>query len=117
MRYCSDMRDAGPFYAKAKSLSIWRDVDTRGLSHGLDGLVPGEDAGEIVLVKRYASAFFRPELASLLVGMGVDTLVLGGVSTGGRVLATALGALSWNFWPVVVGDACGFGVKRFIGVT
>ena len=107
IRYRRDMKDAGLFFAKAKQLSIWSEGDTSGLSDWVDGLVPDEVAGETVLVKRHASAFFGTELASMLVGMGVDTLVIGGVSTSGCVRATTLDALSYNFRPMVVESACG----------
>lgn len=107
IRYRADMRDAGLFYAKAKQLSIWSETDTSGLSDWVDGLVPDESIGEIILVKRHASAFFGTELATLLVGMGVDTLVIGGVSTSGCVRASTLDALSYNFRPMVVEAACG----------
>lgn len=101
------MRDAGLFYAKSKQLSLWREGDTSGLSDWMPDLVPDEDAGEVVLVKRHASAFFGTELAGMLVGMGVDTLVIGGVSTSGCVRASTLDALSYNFRPMVVEAACG----------
>ena len=101
------MQDAGLFYAKAKNLSIWSETDTSGLGDWIDGLEPDEGRGEIVLVKKHASAFFGTELAGMLVGMGVDTLVVGGVSTSGCVRASTLDALSFNFRPMVVGSACG----------
>lgn len=107
MRYRSDMKDAGLFYAKAKQLFIWSEGDTSGLSDWVDGLIPDEPAGETVIVKRHASAFFGTELASMLIGMGVDTLVIGGVSTSGCVRATTLDGLSYNFRPIVVESACG----------
>ena len=51
-----DMREAGLFYSKAKSLDVWRTGDDRGLAEWVEGLVPGE--GEAVVSKRYPSAFF-----------------------------------------------------------
>lgn len=52
-------------------------------------------------VCRHASAFFGTELVSKLVFLGVDTVVITGVSTSGCVRATALDALSYNFRPLV----------------
>ena len=62
---------------------------------------------EIVVSKRYASAFFGTSLASTLTALGVDTLLLTGFSTSGCVRATALDALQHGFVPMVVSDACG----------
>lgn len=107
IRYRRDMRDAGLFYAKARQLAIWSEGDTSGFGGWVDGLVPDERASEMVLVKRHASAFFGTELAGMLVGMGVDTLVIGGVSTSGCIRASTLDALSYNFRPMVVEAACG----------
>ncbi|WP_419924141.1 isochorismatase family protein [Candidatus Poriferisocius sp.] len=46
-------------------------------------------------------------LASTLTSLGVDTLIITGVSTSGCVRATALDACQHGFVPIVVGDACG----------
>jgi maleamate amidohydrolase len=59
-----------------------------------------------VVVKQYASAFFGTALAPTLVGLGVDTLVVAGVSTSGCVRATAMDALNSGFRPQVVRQAC-----------
>ncbi|TNC40520.1 isochorismatase family protein [Mumia zhuanghuii] len=61
--------------------------------------------GEPVVVKQYASAFFGTSLASTLMSLGVDTLVVAGVSTSGCVRATAVDALQHGLVPVVVRDA------------
>ncbi|KAK5163968.1 uncharacterized protein LTR77_010364 [Saxophila tyrrhenica] len=105
VKYKPDMSDAGLFYSKAKQLSIWAEGDERGLGAWVEGLVPGR--GEEVVEKRHASAFFGTELVSKLILLGVDTLVICGVSTSGCVRATTLDALSYNFRPMVVETACG----------
>lgn len=108
IRYRPDMSDAGLFHAKSKNLEIWREGSASGLGDWMPDLIPDEGRErEHVLVKKHASAFFGTELAGLLVGMGVDTLVIGGVSTSGCVRASTLDALSWNFRPMVVESACG----------
>jgi maleamate amidohydrolase len=64
-------------------------------------------AGETVISKQYASAFFGTPLAVLLEAKGVDTLLIAGLSTSGCVRASALDALQSGFAPFVVRDACG----------
>ncbi|GAB1511221.1 isochorismatase family protein [Actinophytocola sp. KF-1] len=69
-------------------------------------------AGELVLVKQYASAFFGTTLASTLLAQGVDTVVLVGVSTSGCVRASAVDAIQHGFVPLVVRDAVGDRTER-----
>lgn len=102
------------------------EYDSDGISGGLfvrkipalRRLVPGEPLGEImpevapsdrevVVVKQYASAFFGTSLAATLRVMGVDTLIITGVSTSGCVRATAVDALQHGFVPLVVRQAVG----------
>ena len=64
-------------------------------------------AGDVVVTKQYASAFFGSSLASTLNAMRVDTVFVTGFSTSGCVRATALDALQSGFVPFVVADACG----------
>ena len=63
--------------------------------------------GELVLVKPKASAFFGTPLASWLVALGVDTVVVTGLVTSGCVRATVVDAASYNFIPVVVEECTG----------
>jgi maleamate amidohydrolase len=63
-------------------------------------------AGELVVVKHYASAFAGTSLAAWLTSHAIDTLVIGGYSTSGCVRASALDALQHGFRPMVVRDAC-----------
>ncbi|KAK7943885.1 uncharacterized protein PG986_012998, partial [Apiospora aurea] len=110
------MADAGLFWKKSKSLRVFnRGLDDQGLGGWLEGLEPlagndgggGGGAGELVVKKKYASAFFGTALASDLQVLGVDTVVLCGVSTSGCVRASALDAMQNGFRPMVVGTACG----------
>ena len=64
-------------------------------------------ASDIVVTKQYASSFFATSLASTLTALGVDTLLISGVSTSGCVRATTLDACQHGFVPIVVRDACG----------
>lgn len=93
------MADAGLFWLKAKTLSVWHRDDARGLAAWAEGLAPRE--GEPVVVKKYPSGFFGTTLQTQLTVRGVDTVVLCGVSTSGCVRATALDALQYGFRPMV----------------
>jgi nicotinamidase-related amidase len=102
-----DMADAGLFYKKARALRCFSVHDKRGLGgwlegsgiDGSEGVAPRE--GEVVVKKQYASAFFGTSLASLLVSMGCDTVVIAGVSTSGCVRASGLDAMQSGFRPMV----------------
>lgn len=62
---------------------------------------------ELVMTKQYASAFFGTSLASTLVAMGVDTLIITGCSTSGCIRATAVDGLQYGFRVMVVRDCVG----------
>jgi len=61
--------------------------------------------GELVLVKKHASAFFGTPLLSFLVSRRVDTLLIGGVITSGCVRTSAVDAAQHGFRALVVADA------------
>jgi nicotinamidase-related amidase len=62
-------------------------------------------AGEPVVNKLYASAFFGTELDALLRDSGTDTVVIAGCSTSGCVRATAVDACQLGFRVVVCREA------------
>jgi nicotinamidase-related amidase len=62
---------------------------------------------EVVLRKSAPSAFFGTPLAPLLIGLGVDTVVVAGESTSGCVRATVVDAKSYRF-RVVIPEECVF---------
>ena len=62
-------------------------------------------AGEIVVRKSRASAFFGTPLSSWLRQLDVDTVVLAGETTSGCVRATAVDAYSYGFSVAVVEEA------------
>ncbi|VVA49102.1 Maleamate amidohydrolase [Serratia ficaria] len=64
-------------------------------------------ADEVVLSKRYASAFFGTALAPLLVAQGIDTLLLIGCSTSGCIRASAVDAVQHGFRTIVVRECVG----------
>jgi len=95
--------DGGVFYRKVGALSVF---DRGGeLGEWLDDLTPA--TGDAVFTKQYASSFFDTGLDAHLKAAGIDTLIIGGVSTSGCVRATALDACQYGYVPIVVREACG----------
>lgn len=95
--------NGGLFYQKIPALKAFDKGSPLGRFP--DSLMPGPN--DLVVTKQYASAFFGTGLAETLRTMGVDTLVITGLSTSGCVRATALDALQSGFAPFVVREACG----------
>jgi nicotinamidase-related amidase len=60
-----------------------------------------------VIEKHHPSAFFGTSLASQLLGLNIDTLIITGLTTSGCVRATCVEALQHNFMCIVVPEACG----------
>ena len=67
-------------------------------------IVPGPR--DVVIRKQKPSAFFGTPVLSFLVQLGVDSLLLTGVSTSGCVRATAVDAFSHNYRVSVVEEGC-----------
>ena len=95
--------DGGVFFRKVPALACFEAGNPLG--GWPDGLQPGD--GEYVLTKQYPSAFFGTSLAATLTSLGVDTLVITGLTTSGCIRATCIDAVSHGFVPIVVADACG----------
>ena len=95
--------DGGIFYRKIPVLEVFEAGSSLGEIP--DELAPGRD--EIIIYKQYASAFFGTSLASTLTALGVDTVVIVGLSTSGCVRASAVDAMQYGFIPIVVADAVG----------
>ena len=95
--------NGGLFYQKIPALSVF----DRGNPLGDFPLTLQPTGDDLVVTKQYASAFFGTGLSDKLEAMGVDTLLIIGLSTSGCVRATALDALQSGFIPFVVRDACG----------
>lgn len=94
-----DMSDAGIFFCKAPLLRVFQKGHESGLEDWVSGLEPKE--GEVVISKRYPSAFFATDLNTRLQLKGVDTLVVCGVSTSGCVRASVLDAMCFGYRPMV----------------
>lgn len=103
VRYLPGGADGGVFFRKAPALRVLEQGNPLGdLVEGLDRLPT-----EIMVTKQYPSAFFGTSLAASLTAMGVDTVLLTGLSTSGCVRATCVDAMSHGFITLVVSDAVG----------
>ena len=69
----------------------------------VESIAPAPD--DIILYKHFSSAFFGTALATHLVRLGADSLVLTGCTTSGCVCATAVDACSLDYRIVVPEDA------------
>lgn len=91
--YRPDGRDGGLFLKKIPGLielqldSPAVDVDPR--------LEPQDD--DILITKKFASAFFQTNLPSLLVAEDIDTIILTGCSTSGCIRAAAIDGISHGY--------------------
>jgi maleamate amidohydrolase len=103
VEYDPSLKDAGLFPRKVEGLkwlvrgSRWVELDPR----------LGRQEGEILLRKKYASAFFATELVSTLAALCVDTLIITGATTSGCVRATAVDALQYGLHAIVPREAVG----------
>ncbi len=95
--------DGGVFFKKVAALRAFERGSPMGaFAQGLEPV-----ASEPVITKQYASAFFGTSLASTLTALGVDTLLIAGLSTSGCIRASTVDAMQYGFIPVVVRDAVG----------
>lgn len=101
--YAADGRDGGIFVQKVPAL--------RGMVAGselieiVDELRPIE--GELVINKKYASAFFGTHIAATLTAMGVDTIIMIGCSTSGCIRASAVDGMQYGFRVIVPRECVG----------
>ena len=98
-------RDGGVFFRKVPALACFERSRHPELAAFAEGLEPV--AGETVITKQYASAFFGTTLSSTLTALGCDTLLIAGVSTSGCIRATAVDGCQHGFIPLVVREAVG----------
>jgi maleamate amidohydrolase len=95
--------DGGRFFEKSKPLRYFLAGNPMGAWPA--GLSPRPN--ELVISKQYPSAFFGTSLASTLTSLGIDNVILTGLTTSGCVRATCVDAMSHGFITTVVRDACG----------
>lgn len=101
--YADDGSDGGIFATKQPRLLMLTE------RHPAGQVVPelAPRAGELVVRKNQASAFFGTNLAPWLVQQGADSVVVAGCTTSGCVRATVVDAISYNFRPLVAHDCVG----------
>jgi nicotinamidase-related amidase len=98
-----DLKDAGLWAIKMKgTLTLKADTPAIEVDKRLD-----MRKTDSLLVKKYASCFFGTDLASRLMNLHADTLIITGCTTSGCVRATAVDAVQNGFRPMVVKEACG----------
>jgi nicotinamidase-related amidase len=78
------------------------NVASRGYDF-VEEVAPRE--GDILLPKKHPSAFFGTPLASYLINLGADTLVVTGCTTSGCVRGSVVDAFAYNFRVLVPQDA------------
>jgi nicotinamidase-related amidase len=105
VQYQPGGRDGGVFFRKVPALACFERDAHPALAAFAEGLEPVP--GETVITKQYASAFFGTSLASTLTSLGVDTVLIAGLSTSGCVRASTVDACQHGFVPLVVRDAVG----------
>ncbi|MCS7158631.1 MAG: N-carbamoylsarcosine amidohydrolase [Blastocatellia bacterium] len=103
VEYEEDLRDAGVFIKKVPSLRVLKKGSPMT---AIDERIAPR-AGEHVIVKKYASAFFGTSLASTLTAMGCDTILIVGCTTSGCVRASAVDSCQHGFRTIVVREAVG----------
>lgn len=91
--------DQGALGAKVPAIM---GIPSRGYDF-VDEIAPRE--GDVLLPKKHPSAFFGTPLASYLIQLGVDSLVVVGCSTSGCVRSTVIDAFSYNYKVAVPRDA------------
>lgn len=100
--YRPDGQDGGVFVKKIPAL-LELQLDDPAATQIDPRIAPAE--GEVVIEKKYPSAFFGTSLGSMLVARGVDTLILSGCSTSGCIRATAIDAVSYGYRVIVPEEA------------
>jgi maleamate amidohydrolase len=101
--YQPDMSDAGLWAIKVPWLRLCQYGNA---STDIDPALQRQP-GELVLIKKYPSAFFRTELHEILQESQVDTLLITGCTTSVCVRATTLDAMQHGYRPLVVREAVG----------
>jgi len=98
-----DISEASVFRSKIPALNIL-EPESDAVSF-IDELAPSLD--EMIIEKKFASAFFDTNLAAYLQNLNIDSVIISGVTTSGCVRATALDAMQNNFLTTVAEDCVG----------
>ena len=101
--YMKGGADGGMFIKKVPTLHIFEEGGPLGAWP--EGLDPRDD--ELVISKQYPSAFFGTSLAATLTTLGIDTVIIAGLTTSGCIRATCIDTVSSGFRPIIVREAVG----------
>lgn len=97
--YESNMIDSGIW---AKKISVLKEHRLGSERNEIDSrLNPGKTKNEIVIVKKMASVFFETGLNLMLTALGVDTVIITGVTASACIRATVQDAVSYGFRPII----------------
>lgn len=100
--YEDHFKDGAHFIEKVPALKILKnDSEWVKLDHRLER----DEEQEPLVIKKFASAFFGTNLASLLAYHQIDTTILAGCTTSGCVRATAVDALQHGY-RVIIPEEC-----------
>lgn len=97
-------------YASIAEVGKWK---TRSLEAFIPGspLVEVDDRvweeGDLLIKKRFPSAFFGTDVTSILRHLDVDTVVIMGCTTSGCVRASIIDSFAHGFRTIVAEDCCG----------
>ncbi len=95
--------DGGRFYEKARPLRYFLKGSPMGAWP--NGLEPTDS--ELIISKQYPSAFFGTSLAATLTSLGIDNVILTGLTTSGCIRASCVDSMSHGFITTVVREAVG----------
>jgi maleamate amidohydrolase len=101
--FADDGSNTGLMCLKAPALA--QLTETAQAGQIVPALVPR--AGEHVVRKTHASAFFGTDLTGWLIRAWVDTLAIAGCTTSGCVRASVVDACGYNIRPMVAADCVG----------
>lgn len=102
--YEPNFEDGAHFIRKIPAL---KELTVGSEASEIDERLHHRPDSEILIVKKFASAFFGTNLASILTYKKIDTVILTGCSTSGCVRATAVDALQYGFRVIVPEDCVG----------
>ncbi|MDQ0256292.1 nicotinamidase-related amidase [Evansella vedderi] len=86
--------DGGYFVKKVPALEVLRSTSSYT---EVDSRLEWDERKEVLVVKKFASAFFGTNLHSLLTSMKIDTLIVVGCTTSGCVRATVVDGLQYGY--------------------
>lgn len=103
VEYEPHLVDGGLFVKKIPALTILKEG-----SHycEIDTCLEKRD-DEVLIKKKFASAFFGTSLSSMLTSLKVDTLLITGCTTSGCIRATAVDAMQYGLYGIVVEECVG----------